>query len=110
MTTHPIKNQILNQLDQQQKNFVQQQGGFNRSPVPLYSYYDSTSKYLSQSLLNEKSKQINYNTNGDQMLNFNNLNILIRLYISSLELINLLAGNVYLLTIISPFLPLASPW
>ena len=77
MTNHPTKNQILNQLDQQQKNFVQQQGGFNRNPVPLYSYYDSTSKYLSQSLLNEKSKQINYNTNGgsnNQMLNFNNLN------------------------------------
>ena len=44
MTNHPTKNQILNQLDQQQKNFVQQQGGFNRNPVPLYSYYDSTSK------------------------------------------------------------------
>ena len=74
---NPTKNQILNQLDQQQKNFVhQQQGNFNnRNPIPLYSYYDSTSKYLSQSMLDEKSKEVKYNqSNNNPMMNFNNMN------------------------------------
>ena len=75
---HPTKNQILNQLNQQQKNFIQQQqqGGFNRNQIPLYSYYDSTSKYLSQSFLDEKSKQ-NYTpeANSDSpMMMFKNMN------------------------------------
>ena len=52
--TVPItKNQILNQLDQQ-KNYVQN----HINQVPLYSYYDSTSKCLSQSMNDNTANNI----------------------------------------------------
>ena len=54
LTNFPTKNQILNQLDQQ-KNYLQNQ----MNQVPLYSYYDSTSKYLSQSMSDNSTS--NYN-------------------------------------------------
>lgn len=61
LTNYPTKNQILNQLDQQ-KNYLQNQ----MNQFPLYSYYDSTSKYLSQSMSDNSTSNMNYQPNNIQ--------------------------------------------